>query len=251
MDERLTDYSIPVPHSGRFNPSSPPRILSDYGVNLGLSDAAALGHWDHPASGSAEAERERQVLEQLLGPVAAGGAGQAARTILKRHGTLARALARSDDATIGQDVACFLKNVREVLSISLQRCLGDQPIISTSQHVIEYLTFVMGHLMVEEVRALFLDGRNGLLCDETLARGTVNEAPIYPREIVRRAFDLGATAIILVHNHPSGNPTPSQIDVELTQRLLRICRDLDIELHDHLIITATAWTSFRHEGLLV
>ena len=97
---------------------------------------------------------------------------------------------------------------------------------------------------------LFLDTRNRLLADEAQAKGTVNHTPVYPREVVRRALELQATAIILVHNHPSGDPTPSRDDIEMTREVATAAKALSIVLHDHVIVGNGAWLSFRREGLL-
>jgi DNA repair protein RadC len=103
---------------------------------------------------------------------------------------------------------------------------------------------------VEQFRVLFLDTRNRLLADEAQARGTVNHTPVYPREVIKRALDLKATALILVHNHPSGDPTPSRDDIEMTQEVKRAASVLSITLHDHVIIGNGKWLSFRQEKLL-
>ena len=97
---------------------------------------------------------------------------------------------------------------------------------------------------------LFLDNRNRLIADEAQARGTVNQTPVYPREVVKRALELHATALILVHNHPSGDPTPSQEDVAMTREVRQAASALSIVLHDHVIIGNGRWVSFRSEGLL-
>jgi len=108
----------------------------------------------------------------------------------------------------------------------------------------------MARERVEQFRVLFLDARNRLLGDEAQARGTVNHTPVYPREVVKRALELQATAIILVHNHPSGDPTPSRDDIEMTREVKTAAAALSIVLHDHVIIGNGRWLSFRREGLL-
>jgi len=103
---------------------------------------------------------------------------------------------------------------------------------------------------VEQFRVLFLDPRNRLLADEAQARGTVNHTPVYPREVVKRALELHATALILVHNHPSGDPKPSRDDIEMTREVRDAARILSVVLHDHVIIGNGSLLSFRREGLL-
>jgi DNA repair protein RadC len=109
---------------------------------------------------------------------------------------------------------------------------------------------VLARERVEQFRLLFLDNKNRLLADEAQARGTVNHTPVYPREVVRRALELAATAIILVHNHPSGDPSPSRDDIEMTREIKAATGTLGILLHDHIIVGNGSWLSFRKEGLL-
>ena len=113
-----------------------------------------------------------------------------------------------------------------------------------------YLNAVVARERIEQFRILFLDGRNRLLADEAQARGTVNHTPVYPREVAKRALELHATALILVHNHPSGDPTPSRADLEMTQEVQAAVRPLSIVLHDHVVVGNGRWLSFRKEGLL-
>ena len=125
-----------------------------------------------------------------------------------------------------------------------------RPILGNWDVLIDYLKIVMAREQVEQFRVLFLDSRNRLLGDEAQARGTVNHTPVYPREVVKRALELQATAIILVHNHPSGDPTPSRDDIEMTREVKAAAAALSIILHDHVIIGNGRWLSFRQEGLL-
>jgi DNA repair protein RadC len=116
--------------------------------------------------------------------------------------------------------------------------------------LIDYLHVRMAWAADEEFRVLYLNARNLLLKDETIAIGTPNEVSVHPRTIVKRALELGATALILVHNHPSGSPDPSQGDIQTTARIVRAARTLDIVVHDHIIISRGGWRSFRQSGLL-
>ncbi|MEM6309501.1 MAG: DNA repair protein RadC, partial [Pseudomonadota bacterium] len=102
----------------------------------------------------------------------------------------------------------------------------------------------------EQFRALYLDRKNILIADEEQAEGTVDHVPVYPREIAKRALELNASAIILVHNHPSGDPTPSQTDIDMTRQIDAACQALNLTLHDHLVIGKSCEVSFRAEGLL-
>jgi DNA repair protein RadC len=113
-----------------------------------------------------------------------------------------------------------------------------------------YLTAAMARERTEQIRVLFLDTRNRLIADEAQARGTVNHTPVYPREVAKRALELHATALIMVHNHPSGDPTPSQAHIEMTQEVKVATAILSVALHDHVIVGNGKWLSFRREGLL-
>jgi DNA repair protein RadC len=103
---------------------------------------------------------------------------------------------------------------------------------------------------VEHFRILFLDSRNRLIADEAQTKGTVNHTPVYPREVMRRALELQASAIILAHNHPSGDPSPSQADIDMTRQIVLAAQALSITVHDHVVIGNGRWVSFRNEGLL-
>jgi DNA repair protein RadC len=114
----------------------------------------------------------------------------------------------------------------------------------------DYLNAQLSREPVEQFRVLFLDNRNRLLADEAQQRGTVNHTPVYPREVAKRALELRASAIIVVHNHPSGDPTPSRDDIAMTQQIKAAVGALSIVLHDHVIVGRGRWLSFRKEGLL-
>jgi DNA repair protein RadC len=126
----------------------------------------------------------------------------------------------------------------------------NRPVLANWDRLMAYLTASLSRERVEQFRVLFLDTRNRLLADEAQGRGTVNHTPVYPREVVKRALELHATALILVHNHPSGDPTPSAADIDMTREIGTAAAALSIALHDHVIIGNDRWLSFRREGLL-
>lgn len=140
--------------------------------------------------------------------------------------------------------------VRGIMLHVLREEAASEPILTDSQALIDYLFADMAHLPAERLRVLFLNSRNRLLRDEMMGEGSVNEAPIYPREIMRRALEVGATALILAHNHPSGDPSPSKGDINATRRVVEAARPLDIQIHDHVILSRGGWTSFKTLGLL-
>lgn len=125
-----------------------------------------------------------------------------------------------------------------------------QPVLSSWEALGDYLQASMAHLRVEQVRVLFLNAKNMLLANEALWTGSVDEASVYVRDVIHRAIDLGATAIIIVHNHPSGDPTPSQQDIRLTRDLLEAGRHMKVTVHDHVIVGASGRTSMRAMGLI-
>lgn len=150
-----------------------------------------------------------------------------------------------------EPVAAFLVAIRGALAEALKRDVAEGPLLPTSAALVDYLHLRMAWCAEEEFRVLYLNARNILLKDEAVATGTPNEVSVHPRTIVKRALELGATALILVHNHPSGSTDPSQGDVQTTARIVRAARTLDIVVHDHIIIARTGWRSFRQSGLLV
>jgi len=151
---------------------------------------------------------------------------------------------------MGEAAAAALKTVQAAALRLVRSELSNEPVLANWQKLIEYLTAALGHEQVEQVRVLYLDGRNRLLADEMQGRGTVNHTPIYPREVVKRALELHATALVLSHNHPSGDPTPSREDIAMTREIKAAADALRISLHDHVVIAGSRWLSFRQEGLL-
>ena len=151
---------------------------------------------------------------------------------------------------LGETGAAALKTV-QAAALRLERAgVMQRPVLACWDRLIAYLTAELALEKVEQVRVLFLDNRNRLLADEAQGRGTVNHTPVYPREVVKRALELHATALILVHNHPSGDPTPSREDIAMTREIQAAAELMRITLHDHVVIAAGRWLSFRQEGLL-
>ena len=178
-----------------------------------------------------------------------------ARALIARFGSFANAIAAplNDLRAVegmGDAGAAALKTI-QAAALRLARAeVLDSPVLNNWDRLMAYLNAVLARERVEHFRILFLDARNRLLADEAQARGTVNHTPVYPREVVKRALELHATAIILVHNHPSGDPTPSPDDVDMTREIRQAAKALAIVLHDHVIVGNGRWLSFRQEGLL-
>jgi DNA repair protein RadC len=178
-----------------------------------------------------------------------------ARALLARFGAFEDVVAAPAEQLagvegLGEAGAAALRVV-QAAALRLQRAaVRDLPLLNNWERLEAYLTAALAREPVEQFRVLFLDAKNRLIRDEVQARGTVNHTPVYPREVVKRALELHATALILVHNHPSGDPTPSRADVEMTGEVRRAAEALGLALHDHLIVGRGRVLSFRREGLL-
>ena len=127
---------------------------------------------------------------------------------------------------------------------------SELPVLGSWQALIDYLTIDMAHLTVERVRVLYLNSQNRLILDHHVGDGSIDEAAIHPREVIRKALDIGAVALILVHNHPSGSPQPSRADIQITQRIIEAGRLLDVTVHDHVIIGREGHVSLKAKGLI-
>lgn len=176
-----------------------------------------------------------------------------AKKLIAEFGDIASALAADTarlEATIGLTATLDLKLVHSASKRLAKARIAHRPLISSWDAVLTYCRTALGHKETEEFHVLFLDRRNMLIADEVMGVGTVDHVPVYPREVLKRALELNSCAIILVHNHPSGDPTPSTSDIEMTKLIKQAAESLSITVHDHLIIGATGETSFVSEGLI-
>lgn len=146
---------------------------------------------------------------------------------------------------IGEAVALDLKLMASVAQRMLKSEIRGKKVLASWSSVIDYCHSAMAYETREQFRILFLDKRNTLIADEVQGRGTVDHTPVYPREVVKRALELSATAIILVHNHPSGDPTPSRADIDMTKTIVDTAKPLGIVVHDHIIIGKDGHASFK------
>ena len=178
-----------------------------------------------------------------------------AKQLIDRFGSFADVIAAPrkrllEVAGVGDTVVTHLKIVEAAaLRLSRTRLLG-KPALSSWNALIDYCAATMARNSHEEFRILFLDRKNVLIADEVQGQGTVDHTPVYPREIVKRALELAASAIILVHNHPSGDPTPSRADIEMTREIVGAAKALHITVHDHLVVGRGGTASFKALGLL-
>jgi DNA repair protein RadC len=178
-----------------------------------------------------------------------------AKALLARFGGLAAVLsAPLEDLRavpgVGQAVALDLKLMQEAALRLGRETVTKRPLISSWSALLRYLRTGLAFEPREQFRVLFLDKKNQLLADEMLGAGTIDHAPVYPREVARRALELAASAVILVHNHPSGDPTPSAADIDMTKQVVQALRVLGIEVHDHLVVGRDGTASFRGMGLI-
>jgi DNA repair protein RadC len=151
---------------------------------------------------------------------------------------------------VGDSVVCELKVVEAAAQRLARARVINRPAISSWQALMDYCKTAMAHRDTEQVRVLFLDRKNVLIADEAQGEGTVDHVPVYPREVVKRALELNASALILVHNHPSGDPTPSEADIDMTSRIERAAKAVGLVIHDHVVVGKDRDASFRALGLL-
>ena len=207
-------------------------------------------------SRSGQSLADYEVLEFLLFSAnARGDTKPLAKALIAKFGSLAKVLSATPDELaqqkgVGQAAIGSIKIVAEAARRLAKEQIHEHPVLSSWQAVIDYCRIELAHADTEEFHLLFLDRRNRLIAMEQQQRGTVDHTPVYIREIVKRALELSATALILVHNHPSGDPSPSQGDILMTKEIVEATRALSIEIHDHLIIGITGHFSFKAEGLI-
>jgi DNA repair protein RadC len=177
-----------------------------------------------------------------------------AKGLLEHFGGFAKVMsAEADalhDAGLGLAGIAAIKSVREAALRLMRSELEERPIVNSWDKLIDYCSAQIAHGQVEEFHILFLDRKNVLLKHERQQRGTIDHTPVYPREVVKRALELQASALILVHNHPSGDPTPSKADIAVTQDIKRAAAPLNITVHDHVIIGRNRHVSLRDLGLI-
>lgn len=178
-----------------------------------------------------------------------------ARRLMETFGDFARVLSAPRDRLlqvrgVGEAVVLELKIIEAATHRMARSKVMQRQIISSWDAVVDYCHTTMSHLETEQFRVLYLDRKNVLIADEEQSRGTVDHVPVYPREVIKRALELNASALILVHNHPSGDPTPSEADITMTEKIQSAAEMLGLALHDHLIIGKSTELSFRSSGYL-
>jgi DNA repair protein RadC len=223
-------------------------------------DPHYVGHRDRLrerfAASGGEAMADYELLELVLfRSIPRRDVKPIAKELIRRFGSFAEVLAAP------VHLLCEVRGVGEATASDLgivaaagQRLARGQvtkrPVLSSWSSVIDYCRTAMAFSAREQFRILFLDKKNALIADEVQQVGTVDHTPVYPREIVRRALELSATAIILVHNHPSGDPTPSQADITMTRQIVDVAKPMGIIVHDHIIVGRDGHASFKGLRLL-
>ena len=195
------------------------------------------------------------LLTELLALVLPEDPSELAAEVVAKFGSFAAVLAAAPDDLrstrgLGTHSIAAIKLIHATALRLARAGVMNQPVLDDWERLIAYLTAVLARERIEQFRILFLDETGRLRADEAQARGTVNHTPVYPREVVRRALELKAAAVILVHNHPSGDPTASREDLEMTRRIMDAGSVVGLTIRDHVIIGNGRWLSFRAEGLL-
>jgi DNA repair protein RadC len=177
-----------------------------------------------------------------------------ASSLISKFETLAGVLSACPDriagATPDPRIIALFHAVRAIATRLAKEEISNRPVVSSWQKLIDYLRTMMAHQRVEQFRVMFLDRLNVLIADEVLHEGTIDHTPVYPREVLKRALELDASAIIMVHNHPSNHPAPSRADIQMTRELKGALESVGLVLHDHLIVSRKGHTSFKQMQLI-
>ncbi|HOY77304.1 MAG TPA: DNA repair protein RadC [Hyphomonadaceae bacterium] len=206
--------------------------------------------------GDGSALRDYELLELLLCAfIPRVDTKPIAKELIARFGTVSAALGASPERLmevkgIGETAAAYIRAANLLMQQAARDEIVDRPVISNWAALLNYVSLRIRHEKSEQARVLYLDRKNKLIADEKAGQGTVDHAPVYPREIARRALELSASSIILVHNHPSGDPTPSRADIDLTREIERALAPLEIKVHDHLVVGARETISMKSKGLI-
>ena len=221
--------------------------------DLGLAVCALTDHITRKTDASLTVEDNLTTLLSFTSLVTEGRS--TAQRLLKHFGSLAAVLAASSRSLvniIGErgDVIMLLRGVHQTIILALREPISERPLLQNPTALKNYLHISLAHEEREVVRLLFLDPKNTLIVDEVHSYGTVNQAPVYPREIVRRLIEINATGLIIVHNHPSGDPTPSPDDINMTRLIASVLAGLGVTLQDSVVVGRRGYISLRSRGLL-
>ncbi len=256
LPAREAGWSLPEPEATGFAEALAP---SQFDALEQLAAIASLARKPKEAEPPAEAEGAGEVsqLASLLRFVLPEGVDgtETAAAAIRRLGSFAAVLAAPEAELrrvpgLGTHSVAAIKLVHAAAIRFARAGVAGRPVLDDRERLHDYLAAALARERIEQFRILFLDERGMLQADEVQARGTVNHTPVYPREVVRRALSLGAASLLLVHNHPSGDPAPSREDIEMTRQVQQAAAVMGIGLRDHVIVGNGRWLSFRDEGLL-
>ena len=225
-----------------------------------MSDEHKKGHRERLKTrfrkGGVKALADYELLELLLMmAIPRRDVKPLAKSLISEFGSYAEVISASPERLmefngVGENVVTALKLAEASAQMLSQGKVMEKPVLSNWQALINYCTSQIAYKKNEQFRVLFLDRQNRLIADEKMQEGTIDHTPVYPREIIKRALELGSSAIILVHNHPSGDPTPSREDIEMTKKIVEAGKQLGVMLHDHLIISKGGHSSFKTMDLI-
>jgi DNA repair protein RadC len=255
MGKRITNSFVDSSHSEIprfFDPSC--RLWNNAGGKL----LSVVNHSDHrniQSPKTATQERQQCSLERLIVPVNAEFAAALASALIIEFGSIGRVLTQSKESLsriIGDEeiIIELLLATRAALNDMLHSQLPKRLVSSTDQPLIDYLVLTMGSQTFEEMRILFLDRINQIVADEILCTGSVHSMTVYPRTIFKRAFELSASAILIVHNHPGGSVEPSELDISFTKTIIMLGKSMEVTIKDHIVIAGSKWYSFLRQGLI-
>ena len=211
---------------------------------------------DRFLKGGSAALAEYEILELLLCmAIPRGDVKPLAKSLIDRFGSLAAVLAASQTELasckgVGEAAIAAIKIAEASAQILSRERAMELPVIASWEQLIDYCRVRLGHRNTEELHLLFLDRKNRLIADECHQTGTVDHTPVYPREVIKRALELHASALILVHNHPSGDATPSRGDIDMTRKIVDAAKAMEINVHDHIIVSRAGYNSFKTLGLI-
>ncbi len=207
-------------------------------------------------NGGADAMQDYELLELLLFmAIPRRDVKPLAKQLLSNFKSLPELMATTHEELtringISENTATAIKTVAAIAARTMKQEIQSKPLLNNWTRLMDYCHATMAHEKKEHFRILFMNKKNELIADEIQGSGTVDHTPAYPREIMKRALELGATALILMHNHPSGDPKPSQADVDMTGQIIRAAAPFDITIHDHIIISRNGYTSMKNQGLM-
>ena len=229
--------------------TSSPKLKLPYPIITAIAAGCASG-WSPPAPRACQTMSCFELLLFAANPQ--GDVKPTAKSLIGHFGGFGEVMSAEpgalSEAGLGLAGIAAIKSVREAALRLMRLELQQRPVVGSWDKLIDYCNAQIAHNKVEEFHILFLDRKNLLIKHERQQRGTVDHTPVYPREVVKRALDLGAAALILVHNHPSGDPTPSPTDIAVTQDIKKAAAPLGVVLHDHIIIGRHGHTSLRDLG---